>query len=102
MLLMERDRQYITTIVENALCTIAMMNVPINYSDPLYPMAGFRCFDSNWDVGQQTKPHWLISEAVVARRAAQSITVVALTRKNTVDSSNCKACRYTRNLKRTF
>ncbi len=60
------------------LCTVTVVNVPVNDRYLAEPQQRFRPFNGNGNIGEETKPHRLIRQAVVSWRPRQRIGVIQL------------------------
>ena len=64
---------HIRVTLENRLCAVAVMHVPVENEEPFCGSGGARCRDGDPDIGQQAEAHPLVCKAVMARRAGQRI-----------------------------
>ncbi|MNU05594.1 hypothetical protein D3C72_2504540 [compost metagenome] len=66
---MQRQRQHVVTLPVDMLGTIAVMHVPVEYRHFAQTVFLFSALDGDRDIGQKTKAHRLVRQAVVSRRA---------------------------------
>ena len=90
---MERDGQYVVTVVKDAFGPIAMVHVPIKNGDFENGASGFRGLDCDCDVGQQTESHRPIRATVMARWAAERVGVGVGTIKHGRNCRGGQPCR---------
>ena len=68
--LVDRQAVHIRIGVEEGLCAIAVMDIPVENEEPLCQPGGPRRGDGDRDIRQQAEPHGAVGKAVMPRRDA--------------------------------
>ena len=89
---MDRDRQHVGAVVENALRAVAVVDVPIDHRDLADAVLRLGRIDGDGDVGEEAEAHRLVGKAVVPGGAAQRIGVARPAGDDGVDRFDGKAC----------
>src|SRR4051812_30291030 len=93
VLLMQINEEYSVVFLEGFLCSIAVMDVPIQNQDALNSERK-SLFCRNRDVIEDTKTHATVGSRVMAGRANQRKTVSCFSRENLFGQLQPQTCSY--------